>query len=605
MKKIYWLLPVILLLTFVLSSPLTIYADAKFSLSELSISPSFAAPANEGEDVEVNISVKVTNTGDAEGVYTATLKIDGKEEASEDVILEAGDSEKILFSVKQSLVGEYDVEIGDLTGSFTIIPYNMEIKSMLIDPLEADPGESVTISIIVKNKSSENSLLYDSLKLKINDSVVDSKVIELEAGASDTITFTVNREEVGDYIVQIGDKSQSFTVKKSFWSSFPPFIWLVFGVIGGILIMLIIFVFFTNPRKRKPKTEVPKTGKQRRLPPPQGMQPRAVPPQPAQAQAQPQPFMQAQGMPPQQPAQQPAQPQMPPRQMPPPPQGQPMPPVQPAQQPVQTPHQVPAQPMPSQQPAQVPQQPAQSPQLQAPPRQMPPSPPPPTTPTPVIPVQPRPMAAPVQRDGMPPPQVGVAPFPSAPAAKAAPIFSVGNLQIHPTRVKESDPVTITAIVTNRGNAAGQYSMVLRIGNVVEKIVELSIEPGNSQTATFEVVKENAGEYYVEADGLRGMFTVIQRKPAAFNISRLTIQPEKVSEGEPITISATVTNSGEVEGTYTGVLRIKGIEEGAQEITIPPGESEQLVFTVMKQAAGFYPVELEHLMGRFVVEMDWK
>jgi hypothetical protein len=148
-------------------------------------------------------------------------------------------------------------------------------------------------------------------------------------------------------------------------------------------------------------------------------------------------------------------------------------------------------------------------------------------------------------------------------------------------------------------------MLLRIGNVVESIAELNIDPGNSQTATFNVVKENAGEYYVEADGLRGMFTVIQRKPAAFNISRLMIQPEKVSEGEPVTISATVTNSGEVEGTYTGVLRIKGIEEGAQEITIPPGENEQLVFTVIKQAAGFYPVELEHLMGRFVVEMDWK
>jgi uncharacterized protein (DUF58 family) len=192
-----------------------------------------------------------------------------------------------------------------------------------------------------------------------------------------------------------------------------------------------------------------------------------------------------------------------------------------------------------------------------------------------------------------------------PAQKPAPVFSVGNLQITPNRVKEGDQVTITAAVTNRGNAAGQYSVVLRIGNVVDSISELTIEPGNSQTATFNVVRDTPGEYYVEADGLRGMFTVVQRKPASFKISHLVIQPEKVSEGEPVSISATITNSGEVEGKYTGVLRVKGIEEGAQELEVPPGETEQLNFTVVKHAAGFYPVELEHLMGRFVVEMDWK
>jgi uncharacterized protein (DUF58 family) len=585
MKKVCWLMPVILLLTFVLASPHAINAEAKFALSDLSISPSFAAPENEGESVEINISVRVTNTGDEEGIYTATLEINGVEEATEDVILEAGANEKILFSVQKEQVGEYDVKIGDLTGTFSVIPYNLEIKNMIIDPLEANPGENVTISLIVKNKSSENSLIYDSLKLKINDNVVDSKIIELEPGESDTINFTVSREEVGDYIVEVGPKSQSFTVKASFWSSFPPFMWLVFGVIGGILIMLIVFVFFTNPRKRKQKTEIPKTG-QRRLPPPQGMQPRAVPPQPAQTQ----PFMQAQPMPPQPPGQ---APQAPTRQMP---QSQPslqpprrpMPPTQVPQQPVQASPQAPGQ--------------AAPPPPQMPPRQMPPS---PQQQPPAMPVPPRPMGTPGQPDAMATPQMGTGPVPPAPSVKAAPIFSVGNLQITPNRVKDGDEVTITAIVTNRGNAAGQYSMVLRIGNVVESIAELSIEPGNSQTATFTVTRDIPGEYYVEADGLRGMFTVIQRKPAAFNISRLMIQPEKVSEGEPVTISATVTNSGEMEGTYTGVLRIKGIEEGAQEVTVPPGESEQLVFSVAKQAAGFYPVELEHLMGRFVVEMDWK
>jgi uncharacterized membrane protein len=198
----------------------------------------------------------------------------------------------------------------------------------------------------------------------------------------------------------------------------------------------------------------------------------------------------------------------------------------------------------------------------------------------------------------------VTPTPFAMPAKTTPLFSVGNLTITPNQIKEGDPVTITAVVTNSGTATGQYSMVLRIGSVVENIAELTLNPGERQTATFNVVKEIAGDYQVEVDGLRGFFTVIPRLPAAFTISNLSITPERVKQGEQVSVSAIVSNTGETEGTYSVVLRIKGIAERIEEITLPAGKNQRVVFNITKDAAGFYPIALENLSGRFVVEMDW-
>lgn len=205
----------------------------------------------------------------------------------------------------------------------------------------------------------------------------------------------------------------------------------------------------------------------------------------------------------------------------------------------------------------------------------------------------------------PAPQQPVTPTPFVAPAKTTPLFKVSNLTITPNHVKTGDPVNIAAVVTNTGTAMGQYSLVLRVGSVVENVTEITLNPGTSQTATFTIVKDIAGDYYVDIDGLRGMFSVAPRLPASFTVSNLSISPDKVGQGEPITISTIVTNTGETEGSYSVILRIKGIAENIEEITLGPGRNQRVSFSVIKDAAGFYPVSIEHLNGRFVVEMDWK
>jgi hypothetical protein len=185
-----------------------------------------------------------------------------------------------------------------------------------------------------------------------------------------------------------------------------------------------------------------------------------------------------------------------------------------------------------------------------------------------------------------------------------PIFSVSNMTITPNQVKFGNPVTISAIVSNNGSEAGTYSVVLRINGMVENIIDLMLSPGASQATTFTINKDG-GEYYAEVDGLSGVFIIIPLVEANFTVSNLIIAPERAKQGENIIISAMVTNNGELPGTYSGALKLKGAVESTEEIDLGPGENRKISFKIAKTTPGFYNVELEGLTGRFVVEMEWQ
>ncbi|MCX6010009.1 MAG: hypothetical protein NTW48_08285 [Chloroflexi bacterium] len=186
-----------------------------------------------------------------------------------------------------------------------------------------------------------------------------------------------------------------------------------------------------------------------------------------------------------------------------------------------------------------------------------------------------------------------------------PIFSVSNLTITPNQVKSGEPITISAIVFNNGSEAGTYSVVLRINGMVENIIDLTLSPGASQSTTFTVIKDAGDDYYAEVDGLGGAFTVIPLVPANFSVSNLVIAPERVKQGGKVTISAIVTNNGELAGNYSMVLKLKGAVESTEEISLGPGENQKVAFGITKNTPGFYNVEVENLTGRFVVEMEWQ
>lgn len=89
---------------------------AAFSVSTLTVQPAEAKPKE-----PVTITVLVANTGGTKGSHTVVLEINGLREAVQSVMVTAGRSEIVTFSVTRDEVGTYSVVVEDLNASFTVV----------------------------------------------------------------------------------------------------------------------------------------------------------------------------------------------------------------------------------------------------------------------------------------------------------------------------------------------------------------------------------------------------------------------------------------------------------------------------------------------------
>jgi len=94
-------------------------------------------------------------------------------------------------------------------------------------------------------------------------------------------------------------------------------------------------------------------------------------------------------------------------------------------------------------------------------------------------------------------------------------------------------------------------------------------------------------------------------PAQFTITGLDVTPEQVLPGQPVTVSAQVTNVGDSEGSYTVNLTVNGQVEQTKAVTLAPEAMESVTFTVTKEVPGSYIVSMGDLSKEFtVVAPSW-
>lgn len=89
--------------------------EPRFALSDLGISPS---SARAGRPVQITASVK--NVGEKAGAYDAVLRVNGEVERRQTVQVRADKAVRLSFDVRRSASGTYTVDLGPLTGQFTV-----------------------------------------------------------------------------------------------------------------------------------------------------------------------------------------------------------------------------------------------------------------------------------------------------------------------------------------------------------------------------------------------------------------------------------------------------------------------------------------------------
>jgi len=196
----------------------------------------------------------------------------------------------------------------------------------------------------------------------------------------------------------------------------------------------------------------------------------------------------------------------------------------------------------------------------------------------------------------------VPPVPPPPPVPAA--FSVTNLSVTPLEVEPGETVTIIVLVANTGGEAGSYQVNLVINDLVEATKEVTVRAGLSKEVTFSVTREEAGSYTVTVDGQSGSFTVapvvVLPEPAAFSVSYLSFSPLEVEPGEAVTITVLVANTGGESGSYTVVLKIDGVKEAEETVTLAAGESQDVSFSATREEPGNYTVTVDGWSGSFTV-----
>jgi subtilisin family serine protease len=86
----------------------------------------------------------------------------------------------------------------------------------------------------------------------------------------------------------------------------------------------------------------------------------------------------------------------------------------------------------------------------------------------------------------------------------------------------------------------------------------------------------------------------------FVVSDLTVDPDVVLAGEPVDVGVTVTNVGTAAGEHAVTLRVDGAVEDTTTVTLAPGASTAVSWTVTRQELGTYTVSVAHLSDTFRV-----
>jgi hypothetical protein len=149
-----------------------------------------------------NVIANVTNKGGTEGVYMASLKVNGLEVDSKDISIPAGGASDILFPVTLEDTGTYTLEVGGISTTLNVLePAELLVTNISVSPSFVFPGEEVTIEATARNigevKGSLTSTLY------VNGVEEDSRQVTLAPDAVEDISFSLVRDVPGEYKIDV------------------------------------------------------------------------------------------------------------------------------------------------------------------------------------------------------------------------------------------------------------------------------------------------------------------------------------------------------------------------------------------------------------------
>jgi hypothetical protein len=99
----------------------------------------------------------------------------------------------------------------------------------------------------------------------------------------------------------------------------------------------------------------------------------------------------------------------------------------------------------------------------------------------------------------------------------------------------------------------------------------------------------------------GFLQACQETPPTFEVLSLDITPPKIIPGEKATVEVEISNTNAKADTYNVPLMVNGVADDRKSVTLAPGATEIMTFTVTRSHAGTYRISVGNKESALVVE----
>jgi oligopeptide transport system substrate-binding protein len=177
-------------------------------------------------------------------------------------------------------------------------------------------------------------------------------------------------------------------------------------------------------------------------------------------------------------------------------------------------------------------------------------------------------------------------------------FVAESLTVTPDVPVQGSELTASIKVRNTGDLSGSYTAALKVDGKDIKTTAITLDAGGSQTVTFNFSCNVSGNHIVDINGMSKEIKVL--KPAEFKGTSVSINPASVLPGQAVTIEANVTNVGDVKDTKPVALMVNGSESSSKSLTLEPGASGKVTYTLTPDTSGSYNINVLSATGSLTV-----
>lgn len=180
---------------------------------EVEVGPLSITPGDIAAGEAFTVEAGITNIGENDGTFAASIRLDEKVVDKKEVWIAAGATRMVQFDCIAETPGTHTLKLVDSSATFIALkPADFEVTSVSI-PTEAYTREAIVIEANVTNIG-EVEGIYKA-RLMVNGTEV-GKGITIAPGATETISFTRTIDTPGTYTISLDEATATLTVFLTF-----------------------------------------------------------------------------------------------------------------------------------------------------------------------------------------------------------------------------------------------------------------------------------------------------------------------------------------------------------------------------------------------------